>query len=74
MNLSELKIGQEALIISIKGVGALRHRLLEMGILPNTYIKLVNAAPLGDPLEIKIRGYELSLRKDDAKLIEVEVK
>ncbi len=74
MDVTDLKINQEANIIDIEGEGPLRRRLLEMGILPNTLIKVIKKAPLGDPLEISIRGYELSLRKEDAKSIKVEVK
>lgn len=73
MNIVDLKINQEGIIVAVNGTGALRHRLLEMGILPNTKIRLVKIAPLGDPIEILIRGYELSIRKADAKLIDVEV-
>lgn len=74
MDVTDLKINQEANIIDVEGEGPLRRRLLEMGILPNTLIKVIKKAPLGDPLEISIRGYELSLRKEDAKSIKVEVK
>lgn len=74
MDVTDLKINQGANIIDVEGEGPLRRRLLEMGILPNTLIKVIKKAPLGDPLEISIRGYELSLRKEDAKSIKVEVK
>lgn len=75
MKLSELKINQEGKIISVNGEGVLRHRLLEMGIIPGTIVKITKMAPLGDPIQIHIRSYELSIRKDDALLIEVsEVK
>lgn len=73
MDVSDLKINQKAIITDVEGKGNLRRRLLEMGILPNTSIVVVKKAPLGDPLEISIRGYELSLRKEDAKLIKVKV-
>ncbi len=73
MDVSDLKINQNAIITDVEGKGNLRRRLLEMGILPNTSIVVVKKAPLGDPLEISIRGYELSLRKEDAKLIKVKV-
>lgn len=73
MDISLLKINQKAKIVSINGKGVLRHRLLEMGLTPNTMITLVKIAPFGDPIEITVRGYELTLRKEDAKLIEVEV-
>ncbi len=74
MDVTDLKINQDAKIIDVEGEGPLRRRLLEMGILPNTLIRVIKKAPLGDPLEISIRGYELSLRKEDAKSIKVEVK
>ncbi|MGN1295725.1 MAG: ferrous iron transport protein A [Bacilli bacterium] len=72
MKLSELPINEEHIIAKVNGQGALRHRLLEMGIIPGTKIKISKVAPLGDPLQIHIRGYELSIRKSDAELIEVE--
>lgn len=71
MLLKELKIGQTAIIKNILGSGLLRHRLLELGLTPNTNITIVKMAPLGDPIEIKIRGYELTIRKAEAELIEV---
>lgn len=71
MKLSELKIGVKKKIVKVGGEGSMRHRLLEMGIIPGTMIEITKMAPLGDPLQIHIRGYELSIRKDDANLIEV---
>lgn len=72
MKLSDLKIGEESTILQVSGTGELRHRLLEMGLTPNTRVLLKKKAPLGDPIEITIRGYQLSIRLDDAKLIIVE--
>lgn len=72
MKLTDLKIDEERIIIEVKGTGVLRHRLLEMGIIPGTKIKITRMAPLGDPIQIHIRGYELSIRKVDADLIIVE--
>ncbi len=72
MNVANLKIGEKGIIKKVNGAGALRHRLLEMGIIPGTSVTLSKIAPLGDPLQIQIRGYELSIRKDDAILIEIE--
>lgn len=72
MNLTELKIGESSIILEVKGTGALRRRLLEMGLTPKTKVTLMKVAPLGDPVEILIRGYSLSLRKEDAKNIEIE--
>ena len=72
MNLSDLKIGQTACIKSVGGEGPLRCRLLDMGLIPRTQVTLQKVAPMGDPIEIHIRGYELTLRIDDAKKIEIE--
>lgn len=74
MNITDLKIGETKTIKEVGGTGSLRRRLLEMGLIPGTSVKLVKVAPLGDPFEIMIRGYELSIRKDDAKLIILEEK
>ncbi|MEA5049806.1 MAG: ferrous iron transport protein A [Eubacteriales bacterium] len=69
MTLDELKIGQSAVIRAVGGEGALRLRLLDMGLIPKTRVTLIKTAPLGDPIEICVRGYELTLRKDDARKI-----
>ena len=71
MTLNELKIGQSGTIKAVGGDGALRCRLLDMGLIPHTRVTLQKVAPMGDPLEILIRGYELTLRVDDAKKIEL---
>lgn len=71
MTLNELPIGEKAIIINVGGEGALRMRLLDMGLIPKTNISIRKVAPLGDPIEIHVRGYELTLRVDDAKNIEV---
>lgn len=73
MRLSMLKVGQRAVITSIGGEGALRRRLLDMGLTPKTRIFLRNTAPMGDPMELYLRSYSLSLRRADAEQIEVEV-
>ena len=73
MTLNELKIGQNATIKTVGGQGDLRCRLLDMGLIPRTKVRLQKIAPMGDPLEIHVRGYELTLRVADAKKIEVEV-
>ena len=72
LSLKDLKIGQSGKIISVAGKGATRQHLLDMGVIPGTIISFIKVAPLGDPLEFKLRGYNLSLRKDDAKNIKVE--
>lgn len=71
MTLDELPIGKEAVIASVGGEGALRCRLLDMGLIPRTRVVIRKVAPMGDPIEIRIRGYELTIRKDDANKIEV---
>ena len=72
MNLHELKIGQSGKITKVGGEGELRCRLLDMGLIPGTAVKVVKIAPMGDPMEIRLRGYELTLRKEDAAKIETE--
>lgn len=72
MTLNEMKIGQSATIVAVGGDGSLRCRLLDMGLIPHTKVKLQKVAPLGDPIEILVRGYELTLRIEDAQKIEVE--
>lgn len=72
MTLNELEIGKSAIIKTVGGEGQLRHHFLDMGLIPNTKVTLVKYAPMGDPMELLIRGYDLTLRIDDAKLIEIE--
>ncbi len=72
MTLDRLPIGKTATIRNVGGAGALRLRLLDMGIIPKTRVCVRKVAPLGDPIEIRLRGYELTIRMDDAKKIEVE--
>ena len=72
MTLDELKIGESGRILAVDGEGALRCRLLDMGLTPRARVTLQKVAPLGDPIEVTVRGYELSLRKADAALIEIE--
>ena len=73
MTLDKLPLGQVAVITAVGGEGALRCRLLDMGLIPKTRVRVEKVAPLGDPLELRVRGYSLSLRKEDAGKIEVEV-
>lgn len=72
MTLNELKLGQPGKITAVGGQGALRDRLLDMGLTPRTEVMVRKVAPMGDPIEITLRGYELTLRIEDAKMIEVE--
>lgn len=70
--LKDIKIGRSATVVKLHGEGALRRRIMDMGITKGTEVLVRKVAPLGDPLELSVRGYELSLRKEDAELIEVE--
>ena len=72
MTLADLKIGQDAVIQTVGGEGELRHHLLDMGLTPGTEVTLRKVAPMGDPIELELRGYELTLRLDDARRIEIE--
>ena len=72
MTLNELKIGDSGFITAVGGEGALRCRLLDMGLTPRTVVTLRKVAPMGDPIEIHVRGYELTLRVEDARQITVE--
>lgn len=74
MTLDMLPLGQEAVITAVGGEGPLRLRLLDMGLIPKTAVRVEKVAPLGDPIELRVRGYALSLRKEDARNISVEVK
>ena len=72
MTLDQLAIGREAIITAVGGGGALRRRLLDMGLTPKTKVMVRKIAPMGDPIELHIRSYELTIRKEEAGNIEVE--
>ena len=72
MRLDLLKTGESAVITKVGGEGTLRLRLLDMGLIPKTVVKIQKVAPLGDPIQLLIRGYDLTIRKEDAAVIEVE--
>ena len=72
MTLKEMKSGQSGQVISIGESGPLKRRIMDMGITPGVDVKVIKVAPLGDPVEINVRGYELSLRKEEAARIEVQ--
>ena len=72
MTLKELKIGESAVIDTVGGTGELRQHFLDMGLIPRTAVKLMKVAPMGDPIEIRVRGYELTLRVEDAMKIQVK--
>ena len=73
MTLDHLKPGEGGTITVVGGQGALRRRLLDMGLTPKTKIQVRKVAPMGDPIEIRLRNYELTIRKEDAKKIEVSM-
>lgn len=70
--LRDMKCGQSAKVIKLYGEGAVKRRIMDMGITKNVEIYVRKVAPLGDPVEVTVRGYELSLRKADAEMIEVQ--
>ena len=72
MTLNNLKVGQSGRIIANHTKGAIRQRFMDMGITKGVVVKVIKIAPLGDPIEVELRGYNLSIRKDDAKAIEIE--
>lgn len=71
MTLDKLKPGKKGYIVSVGGEGALRRRLLDLGLTPKTIVLVRKVAPLGDPIEIFLRGYELTLRREEAGRIEI---
>ena len=71
-SLREVAVGRTARVVKIHGEGALKRRLMDMGLTRGTTVTVKKVAPLGDPIEVTVRGYELSLRKADAALIEIE--
>lgn len=72
--LSDFAVGESGKIVKVNGEGRVRRRLFDMGITPQAELTMRKKAPLGDPIEVTVRGYELTLRKDEAACVEVEVK
>ena len=70
--LKETKVGQTVTVVKLNGEGALRRRIMDMGITKGVEVQVRKVAPLGDPIEVTVRGYELSIRKADADMIQVE--
>ncbi len=70
--LRDVAVGKTAKVIKLNGTGATRRRMMDMGITKGTSLTVRKVAPLGDPIEVSVRGYELSVRKEDAQMIEVE--
>ena len=73
MTLSKLPAGVNAKVTAINGEGAVSRRLMEMGIIPGVSVRLVKSAPFGDPIEVRILGYSLAIRKNEADSVEVEL-
>ena len=71
--LSDFAVGESGKIVKVNGDGAVRRRLFDMGVTPGANVMLRKKAPLGDPIEVNLRGYELTLRKGEAACVEVEV-
>lgn len=71
-SLKDAKIGKPVKIVKLHGEGAIRRRIMDMGLTKGTTVTIRKVAPLGDPMELTVRGYELSLRKADAEIIEIE--
>ncbi len=69
MTIDDLKIGQQGIIATVGGEGALPLRILDMGLIPGTQVRLQKVAPMGDPIQIQVRGYELTIRREDARRI-----
>lgn len=71
-SLKELEFGQKAKVIKITGDGSIRRRIMDMGLVPGSELEMERYAPLGDPVEVKLKGYHLSLRKEEAENIVIE--
>lgn len=72
MTLKDVKVGDVVKIVRVNGVGQVKRRVMDMGLTKGTEVSVRKIAPLGDPIELTVRGYELSIRKDEASAIEVE--
>ena len=70
--LGDVAVGDSSVIVNLHGAGALRRHLMDLGLIKGTAFKVVKVAPLGDPVQITVRGYELSIRKEEAAIVEVE--
>ena len=71
MTLTNLPVGQDARVTAVKGNGNVARRLMEMGVIPGVAVQVIKTAPFGDPIEIRVRGYSLAMRKSEADAIEV---
>ena len=73
MTLRDAKVGQTVKVVKLNGTGPVKRRIMDMGITKGQLIQVIRVAPLGDPIEVTVRGYELSVRKADCEMIEVEL-
>ena len=71
MTLTNLAIGRDARVTAVNGTGAVTRRLMEMGVIPGVSVKIIKMAPFGDPIEVRLRGYSLAMRRTEADAIEV---
>ncbi|MBR4282469.1 MAG: FeoA domain-containing protein [Clostridia bacterium] len=71
--LKDIKIGKKVKVVKLHGEGAVKRRIMDMGLTKGVEVYIRKVAPLGDPIELNLRGYELSLRKEDAEMVEVEL-
>lgn len=69
--MSELEIGKDANVVAVHGQTAVSKRLMEMGVVPGVAVKVIKSAPFGDPIEVRVRGYKLAVRKNEAQAVEV---
>lgn len=69
--LANLTVGSQAKVVNVSGKTAVTHRLMEMGVIPGVAVKVIKTAPFGDPIQIRVRGYSLAMRKSEAEIIEV---
>ncbi len=74
MTLNEVKVGEKATVVRLTGEGAVKRRIMDMGLTKGTAVTVVKVAPIGDPIELDVRGYSLSIRKDEAAMVEVRMK
>ena len=72
MTLADLKRGESRTVVSVRGEDAVTRRLMEMGVVPGVSVSMIKSAPFGDPLEIRVRGYSLALRRNEAQTVEVD--
>ncbi len=71
LSLAHLPVGARARVLAVTGSGAVARRLMEMGVVPGAPVRMIKAAPLGDPLEVRVRGYHLALRREEAQTIKI---